>query len=153
MISCELVLDLYTTGTSGVGTGEHVVVDLHHIKEWLQMGSLCIQSIFVIEIATKLLVYGQTFFRSKHNIFDLIIISISWSLSIVFIHHKYLHYTEAIIFVRIWNILRIIYGEFIRYFHFNHLVMMNPFVCFHKRNGWSWSWIRNDWETKPRCWW
>ena len=135
MISCELVLDLYTTGTSGVGTGEHVVVDLHHIKEWLQMGSLCIQSIFVIEIATKLLVYGQTFFRSKHNIFDLIIISISWSLSIVFIHHKYLHYTEAIIFVRIWNILRIIYGEFIRYFCFNHLVMMNPFVCFHKRNG------------------
>ncbi|OTF79127.1 glycosyltransferase-like protein [Euroglyphus maynei] len=111
LISCELIIDLYTSGGKMIDSRQANLVDLSHMKHALQVASLCIQTVFVIEVVIKLFVYGRRFFRMKHEMFDLMVVALSWTLSVVFIHHRYLHYTEAIIVLRIWNVLRVIYGK------------------------------------------
>ncbi|KAH9414685.1 Voltage-gated hydrogen channel 1 [Dermatophagoides pteronyssinus] len=124
MISCEVVIDLYTssshknrshhpnnnTTTPMESENNNNSIDWQQIQHSLQLASLFIQTMFVLEIIIKIMVYCCGFFRKKRHIFDMFVITSSWILSIIFMHYKYLHYTEAISLLRFWNLLRIIYG-------------------------------------------
>ena len=127
MISCEVVIDLYTnsshknrshhpnnnttTTPMELENNNKNSIDWQQIQHSLQFASLFIQTMFVLEIIIKIMVYCRGFFRKKRHIFDMFVITSSWILSIIFMHYKYLHYTEAISLLRFWNLLRIIYGK------------------------------------------
>jgi len=82
----------------------------HSLSLVLQSLSLAILSLFMIELVFKLWAMGLNFFRSKMEIFDAIIVIVSWSLDIVFFHHEEADAISILIFLRMWRLIRIVHA-------------------------------------------
>lgn len=66
---------------------------------------------FMIELMFKLWAMGRNFFRSKMEIFDAIIVMVSWSLDIAFFHHSDdADAASILIFLRMWRLVRIVHA-------------------------------------------
>lgn len=57
-----------------------------------------------------MLTYGANFCRKLFEVLDAIIVLISFFLSIIFLRHQWLHFTQAIVLIRIWTVIKIFYG-------------------------------------------
>lgn len=65
----------------------------------------------MIELVFKLWVLRMKIFQSKMEIFDAVIVIVSWSLDVIFFHHG--DDAEAIsllIFLRMWRLIRIVHA-------------------------------------------
>ncbi|KAJ6648245.1 Voltage-gated hydrogen channel 1 [Pseudolycoriella hygida] len=83
----------------------------HSLSMILQSLSLSILSLFMIELAFKLWALRSKFFESKMEIFDAIIVIVSWSLDIVFFHHgDDADAISMLIFLRMWRLIRIVHA-------------------------------------------
>lgn len=65
----------------------------------------------MIELVFKLWVLRLKFFNSKMEIFDAIIVIVSWSLDIIFFHHgDDAEAVSLLIFLRMWRLIRIVHA-------------------------------------------
>lgn len=65
----------------------------------------------MIELLFKLYTLRLDFFRSKLEIFDAVIVVVSWSLDIVFFEHvDETHAISLLIFLRMWRLIRIVHA-------------------------------------------
>lgn len=68
-------------------------------------------SLFIIELIFKLYALRLNFFKSKMEIFDGLIVVISWSLDIAFFHHSDdADAMTLLIFLRMWRLIRIVHA-------------------------------------------
>jgi len=83
----------------------------HSLSLIFQSLSLAILSLFMIELIFKLWAMGTNFFRSKMEIFDAVIVIVSWSLDIAFFHHSdEVNAISMLIFLRMWRLIRIVHA-------------------------------------------
>lgn len=83
----------------------------HSLSLVLQSLSLAILSLFMIELMFKLWALRFKFFESKMEIFDAIIVIVSWSLDIAFFHHEDdANAISMLIFLRMWRLIRIVHA-------------------------------------------
>ena len=76
----------------------------------LKYVGVSILGIFIVEIILKLIFTTKAFLKSKLEIFDAIIVIISFILDIVFFDHHAASAFELLTLLRLWRIARIING-------------------------------------------
>ncbi|KAI3389936.1 hypothetical protein SNEBB_005819 [Seison nebaliae] len=81
--------------------------NLPHILHYISLGIL---SFFMLEILVKLYVERWHFFRSRLEIFDAIVVIVSFALDIVFLTNDGLPQIAIMIVLRIWRFARIVNG-------------------------------------------
>ncbi|NXA37428.1 HVCN1 protein, partial [Eudromia elegans] len=73
--------------------------------------SLCILTIFLVEIGFKIFLYGREFFHHKFEVLDGVVVVVSFILDIVLLFRE--HEFEAVgllILLRLWRVARIVNG-------------------------------------------
>ncbi|NWX85958.1 HVCN1 protein, partial [Nothoprocta pentlandii] len=73
--------------------------------------SLCILTIFLVEVGFKIFLYGREFFHHKFEVLDGIVVVVSFILDVVLLFRE--HEFEAVgllILLRLWRVARIING-------------------------------------------
>ncbi|KAI6651035.1 hypothetical protein LOD99_5612 [Oopsacas minuta] len=120
---CEKII-CNNTNTS-TNSSEHIIcgfVGLTHqcipeseatpdVSRILSITSICILSIFFIEILIKIFAFGFRFFIHFFEVFDAVIITLSLMVDVVhlvFEENEFLILFELIIILRLWRIVRII---------------------------------------------
>ncbi|XP_033102172.1 voltage-gated hydrogen channel 1-like isoform X2 [Anneissia japonica] len=120
LVICELVLDLSAVENENKaceGEGdEHKEEDTAE-KELtaalvLHYMSIAILSIFMVEIVFKLYAFRLEFFKHKLEVFDAVIVIVSFVLDIVFLIYEetFMAVIQLLIFLRLWRIVRIVNG-------------------------------------------
>ena len=104
-VLAQIVLDIISVHSSA-----HY---LHLLELIAEFSSLFILSIFIVEIFFKLIFTTKSFFKSKLELFDAVIVCISFSLEIVSIAKRKNVQTIAIVSLmfRFWRIIRIANGK------------------------------------------
>ncbi|XP_071945387.1 voltage-gated hydrogen channel 1-like isoform X2 [Antedon mediterranea] len=120
LVICELVLDLSAVenenkACEGEGDGdeeEHTAEKELTAALVLHYMSICILSIFLVEIMFKLYAFQLEFFKHKLEMFDAVIVIISFVLDIVFLIYEetFMAVIQLLIFLRLWRIVRIVNG-------------------------------------------
>lgn len=100
IVIAELVLDLSAASDHHANSAAHV---LHYI-------SIAILSIFLIELLLKIYVMGLTFFKHKMEVFDGIVIIVSFALDVAFSNDGALDGVSLIVLFRLWRVTRIVNG-------------------------------------------
>lgn len=74
--------------------------------------SLALLTFFMVEIAGKLFAYRLEFFQHKFEVFDALVVMVSFVLDVVFIFHDdVFDGMGLLILLRLWRVARIINGE------------------------------------------
>lgn len=58
----------------------------------------------------KVFAFRLTFFKSKMEVIDALIVLTSWGLDIAFFHHTEQSLISLVIFLRLWRIVRVVHG-------------------------------------------
>jgi voltage-gated hydrogen channel 1 len=96
-----------------VERGKSVHDDMDTAEKVLKYISLSILSIFMIEITIKIIVLRKEILKSIGEIFDIIIVVVSFVLDLVFIfyHDMSKFPIELLAVLRLWRIIRIVNSE------------------------------------------
>lgn len=82
-----------------------------HIAEVFHFLSLALLTFFMVELAGKLFAYRLEFFQHKFEMFDGLVVVISFVLDVVFIFHEDAFMgTGLLILLRLWRVARIVNG-------------------------------------------
>lgn len=74
--------------------------------------SLALLTFFMVELAGKVFAYRQEFFEHKFEVFDGVVVVVSFVLDIVFIFHEdAFDGIGLLILLRLWRVARIINGQ------------------------------------------
>ena len=84
---------------------------LSNLLQFLKYFGIVILGCFLVEIPIKLAFNTHEFIRSKLEIFDSIIVIVSFVLDIVFFHHHASAAFELMTLLRLWRIARIVNGR------------------------------------------
>lgn len=80
--------------------------------EVLHAMSLSIVSLFMIEISVKVIAFGLDFFKSKLEVFDAIVVIISFVLDVLsLVLEEQFAALQLLILLRLWRIVRVINGK------------------------------------------
>ncbi|XP_038056019.1 voltage-gated hydrogen channel 1-like isoform X2 [Patiria miniata] len=91
--------------------GEHNLTPTQKAAEALHYLSLIILSIFMVELMLKLIALGTKFFHSKLEVFDAIIIIVSFILDIItLLFPENFAIVDLIVVLRLWRIVRVVNG-------------------------------------------
>ncbi|KAL3857160.1 hypothetical protein ACJMK2_011855 [Sinanodonta woodiana] len=106
VLDCLLVISALLFDLKIIHTSEHSEVP--HILHYASIGIL---SLFIIELIVKLYAVRLEFFHHKIEIFDAVIIIVSFTLDIVYRDHTGIESgTGLLIVLRLWRVIRIING-------------------------------------------
>lgn len=101
IVIAELLLDLKAIKVHHDNPAPHV---LHYI-------SIAILSIFMIELFLKIYAMGLTFFKHKMEVFDGIVVIVSFSLDVAFSGEEgAVDGISLIVLLRLWRVTRIVNG-------------------------------------------
>lgn len=74
--------------------------------------SLALLTFFMVELAGKMFAYRREFFEHKFEVFDGVVVVVSFVLDIVFIFHEdAFDGIGLLILLRLWRVARIINGQ------------------------------------------
>lgn len=74
--------------------------------------SLALLTFFMVELAGKVFAYRREFFEHKFEVFDGVVVVVSFVLDIVFIFHEdAFDGIGLLILLRLWRVARIINGQ------------------------------------------
>ena len=114
IIDCLLVIAELLIELKVLGSHEQSVV-----PKVLHFMSIGILSIFLIEIAVKVFVMRQDFFKSKMEVFDAVVVIVSFSLDVAFANREGSSSgVGLLIILRLWRVVRILNGLYIWSFVF-----------------------------------
>lgn len=100
-VLAELLIDL---SVINLKHGHVVPVVLHYL-------SLAVLTFFMVELAGKLFAYRLEFFQHKFEVFDAVIVVVSFVLDVAFIFHEDAFAgMNLLILLRLWRVARIING-------------------------------------------
>ncbi|XP_071502371.1 voltage-gated hydrogen channel 1-like [Diadema antillarum] len=114
LVVTELVLDFQLLESesncevNGTAKPPENEVSAVHILHYF---SLTILSIFMLELIVKILVFQMEFFRSKLEVFDGLVIIVSFVLDILsLIYEEEFAAAQLIVLLRLWRIVRVVNG-------------------------------------------
>lgn len=85
---------------------------VHLMETILHYGSLAILSIFMLEVILRIAVFRMEYFKQPAEVFDGIIVTISFILDIVLTKsHGIVISTGFLISLRLWRIVRLCHGK------------------------------------------
>ncbi|XP_064210268.1 voltage-gated hydrogen channel 1-like [Anguilla rostrata] len=100
-VLCELLLDLSIIKADD----RHIAPQVFHYL------SLSLLTFFMVELAAKLFAYRLEFFKHKFEVFDGVVVIVSFVLDIVYASHEdAFNATGLLILLRLWRVARIING-------------------------------------------
>lgn len=86
-------------------------MDLVPTTQVLHYLSIAVLSVFLVEIAAKIYAFRIDFFRSKLELFDALIVIVSFSLDVAFRHHHdAVNGIGLLVILRLWRVTRILNG-------------------------------------------
>jgi hypothetical protein len=79
----------------------------------LHYASLLILTFFMFELVVKIIAFRMKFFTHKFEVFDAIVVTISWILDVAssIREEAFLQFLALLILLRIWRVIRIINGD------------------------------------------
>lgn len=112
-VSCEMYLRKckFCTATVPQTLSHRVTVTLICPQQIFHYLSLALLTFFMLELAGKLVAYHLEFFQHKFEVFDGLVVVVSFVLDIVFIFHEdAFDGMGLLILLRLWRVARIING-------------------------------------------
>lgn len=96
-------------------TSDFILLSCHITNTVLQVFhylSLALVTFFLVELAGKLFAYRQEFFDHKFEVFDGLVVIVSFVLDVAFIFHEdAFDGIGLLILLRLWRVARIINGQ------------------------------------------
>lgn len=110
VVMTQLVIELYACKTKLSEEYHERLETVAKVFHFLSISFICV---FVIEIFLKIFALGGRFFKSKLNIADAFVVSISLVLDVAFIEEEAIQGLGAVVTaLRVWRIFRIITSAF-----------------------------------------
>jgi len=106
-VVCAVALDgfLVVGGLLAAGDGLSAAAQALH---YTTIGMLCV---FVIEVCTRMLALRRQFYRRRMELFDAVIVAVTFALAIVFANDEGVRScTGLLILLRLWRVARILNG-------------------------------------------
>ena len=107
IIDCLLVISELLIDLGIVGDHKHSVVPkvLHYM-------SIGILAVFMVELAVKIYAMGLDFFRHKMEVFDGIVVVVSFGLDVAFANEENIKGSVGLLIIlRLWRVTRVLNGK------------------------------------------
>ncbi|XP_040209388.1 voltage-gated hydrogen channel 1-like [Rana temporaria] len=96
----------------GLVIGELILEKRHHnIKQIFHYFSMTIMSLFIVELAFKLLAFQLVLFSKWYELLDMVVVGLTFALDIIHLTKEPTHEAQLLILFRLWNVARIVNGK------------------------------------------
>lgn len=116
LVISEVILDLHLCSLRTHEHDNHEAIEsTKHTIHILHLCSIAILGVFLFEILLKLIAYDVAFFRKPGEVFDALLVSISFALDLK-LTGEAATVVEMLLLLRLWRVTRIVHGAMMSVF-------------------------------------